>query len=139
MTKFILICCLLFSNFFWGQHKEVKIDFEELGSKVTIIINDHRKRLKAVALHNENSLQKAAQDHSNYLAKTGTLSHVQNESNKKNPIDRVHFYNGKIYNKIGENVLFNTIEPKKYEAQDLDKLAIKFLINGKTHLLIIKT
>jgi len=131
MTKFILICCLLFSNFFWGQHKEVKIDFEELGSKVTILINDHRKRLKAVALHNENSLQKAAQDHSNYLAKTGTLSHVQNESNKKNPIDRVHFYDGKIYNKIGENVLFNIIEPKKYEAQDLDKLAIRIFNQWK--------
>ena len=131
MNRFFLFCSLVFSVVVFSQQNEATIDIEKLNVKVSTLINNHRKTLKLKELQKENSLQKAAEDHSLYLLRIGILSHFQKETEKKNPDDRVRFYNGKNFSTIGENVLFTTIEPKKYSDSDLDKLAIKIFNQWK--------
>jgi uncharacterized protein YkwD len=131
MNRFFLFCSLIFTLGMFSQEKETIIDIEKLNVKVSTLINNHRKTLKLKELHKENSLQKAAEDHSLYLLKIGNLSHFQKETEKKNPSDRVRHYNGKKFSEIGENVLFTSIESKKHSDSDLDKLAIKIFNQWK--------
>mgnify|MGYP006201028591 FL=1 len=122
MSQFFLYISLLFSISVFSQ-QEVEIDFEKLNSKVTVLINNHRKSLKLKDLEKDSFLQKAAEDHSSYLQKLGFLSHEQKDIKKKNPSDRVIFYGGKKFSGIGENILFTSIKQEKYSDKELDKLA----------------
>ena len=122
MSQFFLYISLLFSISVFSQ-QEVEIDFEKLNSKVTVLINNHRKSLKLKELEKDSFLQKAAEDHSSYLQKLGFLSHEQKDIKKKNPSDRVIFYGGKKFSGIGENILFTSIKQEKYSDKELDKLA----------------
>jgi len=122
MSKFFLFVSFLFSISIFSQ-QEVEIDFKKLNSKVTILINNHRKSLKLKVLEKDTFLQKAAEDHSSYLQKLGFLSHEQKDVKKKNPSDRVIFYGGKKFSGFGENILFTSIKREKYSNKDLDKLA----------------
>ena len=122
MSKIFLYLSLLFSITLFSQ-KEISIDFEKLNSKVSILINKHRKSLKLKELTKDTLLQKAAEDHSMYLKKLGFLSHEQKDLIKKNPSDRVFFYGGKKFSGIGENILFTSIKVDDYNDKELDKLA----------------
>jgi uncharacterized protein YkwD len=122
MSKFFLFVSFLFSISIFSQ-QEVGIDFEKLNSKVTVLINNHRKSLKLKELTKDTFLQKAANDHSIYLQKVGLLSHEQKDLKKKNPSDRVKFYGGTKFSGIGENILFTAIKEEKYTDKELDKLA----------------
>ena len=122
MSKFFLFVSFLFSISVFSQ-QEVEIDFEKLNSKVTVLINNHRKSLKLKALEKDTFLQKAAEDHSLYLQKLGFLSHEQKDVKKKKPSDRVIFYGGKKFSGIGENILFTSIKQEKYSDKELDRLA----------------
>ncbi len=122
MSQFFLYISFLFSISIYSQ-QEVEIDFEKLNSKVTFLINNHRKSLKLKELEKDTFLIKAAEDHSLYLQKLGFLSHEQKDIKKKNPSDRVIFYGGKKFSGFGENILFTTIKKEKYSDKELDKLA----------------
>ncbi|UGS21992.1 CAP domain-containing protein [Flavobacterium cyclinae] len=122
MSKFFLFVSFLFSISIFSQ-KEVEIDFKKLNSKVSILINNHRKSLKLKEFDKDTFLLKAAEDHSLYLKKLGFLSHEQKDVKKKNPSDRVNFYGGKKFSGFGENILFTSIKQEKYSDKELDKLA----------------
>ena len=122
MSKFFLFVSFLFSISIFSQ-KEVEIDFKKLNSKVSILINNHRKSLKLKEFDKDTFLLKAAEDHSLYLKKLGFLTHEQKDVKKKNPSDRVNFYGGKKFSGFGENILFTSIKQEKYSDKELDKLA----------------
>lgn len=122
MNKLFTSIVILFSISIFSQQK-IEIDFEKLNSKVTTLINNHRKSLKLKELTKDTFLIKAAEDHSLYLRKMGFLSHEQKDIKKKNPSDRVYFYGGKTFSGIGENILFTPIQQKKYNDSELDELA----------------
>ena len=63
MSKFFLFISFLFSISVFSQ-QEIEMDFEKLNSKVTALINNHRKSLKLKELSKDTFLQKAAEDHS---------------------------------------------------------------------------
>lgn len=122
MSKFFLFVSFLFSISIFSQ-QEVEIDFKKLNSKVSFLINNHRKSLKLKEFEKDTFLLKAAEDHSLYLKKLGFLSHEQKDVKKKNPSDRVIFYGGKKFSGFGENILFTSIKQEKYSDKELDKLA----------------
>ena len=117
-----LFISFLFSISVFSQ-QEIEMDFEKLNSKVTVLINNHRKSLKLKELSKDTFLQKAAEDHSLYLQKLGFLTHEQKDAKKKNPSDRVKFCGGTKFSGIGENILFTAIKEEKYSDKELDKLA----------------
>ncbi|RTL13813.1 MAG: CAP domain-containing protein [Flavobacteriaceae bacterium] len=123
MSKFFLFVSFLFSISVFSQ-QEIEIDFKKLNSKVSALINEHRKSLKLKELTKDKFLQMAAEDHSLYLQNLGFLSHEQKDIKKKNPSDRVQLYGGKNFSGFGENILFTTIKKEKYSDKELDKLAI---------------
>ncbi len=56
MSKFFLFISFLFSISVFSQ-QEIEMDFEKLNSKVTILINNHRKSLKLKELSKDTFLQ----------------------------------------------------------------------------------
>jgi uncharacterized protein YkwD len=123
MQKIIITLLLLISSISFCQ--ETKIDFEELDTKVSDLINNHRNTLRLKSLEKDIFLKKAAEDQSSYIAKTKTLSHEQTTKNKKMPINRVDFYQGQEFILVGENLLYTGIQDKTYSDIDLDVLAAK--------------
>lgn len=135
MQKLILYLFLFFSIISYSQ--ETKIDVEKLNTKVSILINNHRKTLNVKTLEKDEVLKKAAKDHSCYIAKKQSLSHNQINKNKINPKDRVHFYQGTDFVLVGENLLYTSIKNKVYTDEDLDILAVKIFDlwkNSPNHL-----
>lgn len=122
MSKLFFFISFLFSISLFSQ-EEIEIDFEKLNSKVTILINNHRKSLKLKEFEKDTFLLKAAEDHSLYLKKLGFLSHEQKDVKMKNPSDRVSFYGGKKFSGFGENILFTSVKKEKYSDKELNKLA----------------
>lgn len=123
MKNLILYLFLLTNCISYSQ--DSKIDLEVLETKVFSLINDYRVSLHITQLENDIILQKAAKDHSIYIAKKQSLTHEQSNTNKKLPKDRVYFYNGNDFVLVGENLLFTGIKDKIYTETDLDALAHK--------------
>ena len=90
MSKFFLFVSFLFSISIFSQ-QEVEIDFKKLNSKVSFLINNHRKSLKLKEFEKDTFLQKAAEDHSLYLKRIGFLSHEQKDVKKKKFTHRFWF------------------------------------------------
>jgi len=130
MKYYILFLVMFFNLSTFGQEKN-NIKVESLKIKLSKIINDHRKSLKIKELSSDVNLKKAAINQSIYLLKTKKLSHQQIDIKFKNPIDRVEFYAGKTFDLVGENILFTSIEDKKYSDRDLDKLATQLFQQWK--------
>lgn len=130
MSKLFFFISFLFSISIFSQ-EEIEIDFEKLNSKVTILINNHRKSLKLKEFEKDTFLLKAAEDHSLYLKRIGLLSHEQRDIIKKKPRDRVFFYGGKKFDLIGENILFTSIKHENYSEKDLEKLALSIFNQWK--------
>lgn len=119
-----LFCCCL-------NAQETAINFKKLNEKVTEQINKHRKALKLNDLLPDSHLKMAAEDHSTYLLVHKELTHDQDESQKKTPFDRVKFYGNKTFESVGENVLYLSIENKKYDDKTLSELAQKIFLQWK--------
>ena len=132
---FLLTNCITYSQ-------DSKIDLEQLESKVFSLINDYRVSLHVTQLEKDVILQKAAKDHSIYIAKKQSLTHEQSNPNKKLPKDRVYFYKGNDFVLVGENLLFTGIKDKIYTEADLDILANKIFNlwkNSPNHLKIMSS
>ncbi|NHN24863.1 CAP domain-containing protein [Flavobacterium jejuense] len=128
--KYSLIFCLfLFSIRIAAQ--EINIDYNKLGNKVIELINQHRKTLRLQELKKDLILLKAARDHSNYMLENNILSHEQKNTDKKFPKDRIQFYEGKMFDTFGENILFTSIELKKYNEAEINILARKLFLQWK--------
>lgn len=132
---FLLTNCISYSQ-------DRKIDLELLETKVFSLINDYRASLHVTQLENDVILQKAAKDHSIYIAKKQSLTHEQSNPNKRLPKDRVYFYKGTDFVLVGENLLFTGIKDKIYTETDLDVLANKIIElwkNSPNHLKIMSS
>lgn len=128
--KYCLFFCLLLF-LLKSTAQEIKIDYNDLGTKVIEQINLHRKILKLSELQKEDVLFQAAQDHSDYMVKNNILSHEQKNTDKQLPKDRIKFYKGKIFDASGENVLFTSIELKNYTKTEIDLLAKRIFLQWK--------
>lgn len=140
MKNIILYLFLLTNCISYSQDN--KIDVALLETKVFTLINEYRTSLDIEALEKDAILQKAAKDHAIYIAKKQSLTHEQNNSNKKQPKDRVYFYKGNDFVLVGENLLFTGIKDKTYIEEDLDVLANKIFElwkNSPNHLKIMSS
>ncbi|NJM79577.1 MAG: CAP domain-containing protein [Flavobacterium sp.] len=125
---------LIFSLFIFSisiDAQEISIDYNLLGNKVIELINQHRKTLRLQELKKDLVLLKAAKDHSEYMLTNNVLTHEQNNVSKKFPKNRILFYDGKMFDTFGENVLFTAIELKKYNSTEIDILAKKLFLQWK--------
>lgn len=139
--KNLILYLFLLTNFL-SYSQDSKIDLERLESNVFSLINDYRASLYVTQLEKNVILQKAAKDHSSYIAKKQSLTHEQSNPNKKLPKDRVYFYKGNDFVLVGENLLFTGIKDKIYMETDLDVLANKILElwkNSPNHLKIMSS
>lgn len=78
-------------------------DFDELNKYMLEEVNKLRKRNRVDTLVHDSSLDKASQDHADYMAKERVLSHAQKSKLKNKPYDRVVYYGG-THSKVGENI-----------------------------------
>ncbi|WP_130735857.1 CAP domain-containing protein [Flavobacterium sp. J27] len=111
--------------------QELTIDYNKLSEKVIALINEHRNQLQLSELKKDVILFKAAKDHSLYMLDQKVLSHEQNNKIKQFPKDRILFYKGNIFHSFGENILFTTVEPKKYNTTETEALAKKLFLQWK--------
>ncbi|MCO6163746.1 CAP domain-containing protein [Flavobacterium sp. NRK F7] len=116
---------------FQTNAQELTIDYNRLNEKVIALINEHRNQLQLSELKKDAILFKAAKDQSLYMLENKILTHEQNNKNKQFPKDRVLFYEGNMFQFFGENVLFTTVEPKKYSTSETDALAKKLFLQWK--------
>lgn len=130
MKPITFIIFFITFTFSFAQEKN-NIQLESLKNKLTNIINNHRKSLNLQVLSKDINIQKAAENHSNYLLIKRKLTHEQEDIKLKTPMDRVEFYAGKKFSLVGENVLSKSIENKKYSDNDLDKLATQLFQQWK--------
>ena len=74
-------------------------------------VNKLRVRNRVDTLVTDPSLDKASQDHCDYMAKENVLSHAQKSKYKNSPFDRVKFYGGS-HSKVGENIQLLPLQQK---------------------------
>ena len=124
MKKHIQIAFLLILSFTilsFNKIKSTEIDLNNFDSDLLEIlilekVNKLRENKRLVLLEKDYILKKAAKDQCNYLNKKKKLTHRQVKYNKKSPLKRVKFYNGKFSN-VGENIaytyLFSSVKGAK--------------------------
>lgn len=128
--KYYLFLCL-FLHSFSNSAQEITLDYNQLGTKVIELINQHRKTLRLQELKKDLVLLKAAKDHSTYMLENNILSHEQKNIAKKFPKDRILFYEGKMFDTFGENILYTTIPFKKYTEAEINVLSRKIFLQWK--------
>ena len=98
----------LFIVFFFSiqVHSQLSLkDKKIIADLLTQKINTLRKSKGKQPLERQIDLAKAAQVHSDYMAKYDRLKHKQRGTNLINPLDRVKVYNNSFSN-VGENILY---------------------------------
>jgi uncharacterized protein YkwD len=99
------------------------IDHSILNKHIIKEVNTLRKSKRLQALSNDTRLFKAAEDHACYLTKKKSLLHTQHKKNKKNPWDRLSFYEVQ-FNSCGENLQY--IQPMYPFQLKKEKQATEF-------------
>ena len=109
-----------------------KFDTKKLEQLILENINKTRDSLQVKALVSKSkSLKKAADNHAEYLAKTGKLSHGQTDKKYKDHNTRIAAFGGK-YMMTAENVAF--IEPSSKDNFTEESLAKQFVNNWNKSL-----
>ena len=116
---------VLFFNLTVLSAQDLQLNYSDLEDGVLRLINEHRTTKKLTPLEKDVVLQKAAQDQSNYMLSIKKLAHEQNTVAKKYPKNRIKFHGGTDFHTYGENVLYLTVAPKKYNKEDIAILAKK--------------
>ena len=134
MKRFILLLILSFPIFAFSQLTEKETEFLriELAQKV----NHLRASKKLKPLIFNDTLRKAAQFHSEYMAQKGILSHNEKQSKFSNPQKRVSAFGGTDFDIIGENALFSTSQTVPMTTETLSLLAeemFQIWKNSKPH------
>ena len=99
------------------------IDHSILNKHIIKEVNALLKSKRLQALSNDTRLIKAAEDHACYLTKKKSLLHTQHKKNKKNPWDRLSFYEVQ-FNSCGENLQY--IQPMYPFQLKKEKQATEF-------------
>lgn len=122
----------LFLAFFiiFKSNAQYTVDLKLLEKKLIDEINNHRVSLNLKSLEQENTLTLAAEDHNFFLLANKTLTHFQPIKEKKTPFDRVKYYGGKIWMRVGENILSRSLN-KNYKENELSFLAKDLFLQWK--------
>ncbi|MDX1445754.1 CAP domain-containing protein [Lishizhenia sp.] len=117
---------LLVSVFCLSASSTVKftaINRDELRHEITLLVNELRKKKNRSQLRYNDTLKKAAQHHSDYVAKRDKLTHYEGYYKYRSPKDRVKAYGGTNFGTVGENVLFTTLDYTTYDPAKIKALA----------------
>lgn len=106
MKKRLSLLLLFFSTITYSQ------DYSEIHQLLFEKINELRVSQGLLKLESNDTLQKAAEFHSKYMATRHVLSHNESSSKTSTPRKRVDKFSGKNFDLVGENVLFISIEEK---------------------------
>lgn len=115
------------------------IDVKIIDSKLFDKINAIRVQNKFETLKRDKDLDKAAENHAEYIASKEVLDHVQKENPKtKELVDRVKIFSNNKYSMVAENLLFTSI-PKNTIDYDVFVDKMKTLwVKSPNHLKNIK-
>lgn len=80
-------------------------DLVKLDNLTFEAVNELRKEVNLPELVYDEVLHWAAKDHADYLIQKKELSHYQDASKKKTPLDRVRIHGGLVYRIVGENIV----------------------------------
>lgn len=116
----IFSCCLLYSG---ESLTFTELNEESLRLEITNLVNEIRSSKKLEKLSFNDTLRKAAQHHSDYIAKYDKLTHYERGSKYRTPKDRVKSYGGSVFGTVGENVLFTTLNHSSYTQKEIKLLA----------------
>ncbi len=108
-------------------------DVELFNKYVLNEVNKLRIRNKVDTLVVDRSLDKAAQDHADYMAENNVLSHAQKSKLKNAPMDRVKYYDG-AHSAVGENIQLVPLNYKIEKSKNrltYEKLAKELVANWK--------
>lgn len=108
-------------------------DEEQFNKYVLEEVNKLRKRNRVDSLIHDPSLDEAANDHAEYMAKNNVLSHQQKNRLKQTPMDRVRFYKGS-HEKVAENIQLFQLEREIEKSRGrltYQKLAREIVDNWK--------
>lgn len=104
----IFTCCILYTFTSQAQTASSKLEIGSLSESLleALIlekVNAHRQEKKLPTLQNQESLAKAAANHSSYQGSVKKLTHEQNNASLRTPSLRVAKFGGN-FNLVGENV-----------------------------------
>lgn len=110
--KVLYITLFICSSFqIWAQDKIDPTKFNEdlLKNLINQEVNNLRTRKRLDSLTMDPSLDKASQDHAQYMGENKVLTHVQKKKYKRTPFDRVVYFGG-THDKVAENVQMQPIK-----------------------------
>lgn len=121
---FLLIPLISFSQL-------TQSETEKLRQELSTRINNLRlsKGLKPLIFND--TLKKAAEFHSAYMAENDVLTHDEKPSKYATPEKRVHAFEGKYFEHVGENVLFSTVQSFPLKKKDISALADEMFTSWK--------
>ena len=106
LKQFYTILFLFFSFNLLAQQKIDDVDYKYDNDFLEQLIQEHidifRKQKNVSQLKKDDALYAAANDHSQYILKSGRFTHNQPSAKKKTPFDRVLFYDG-MHGEVREN------------------------------------
>jgi uncharacterized protein YkwD len=99
-------------------------------------INELRVKKRVSPLIADSILQKAAKFHSDYMIKSGKLTHIESSLKAKTPDKRVRMFDGNEFVYIGENVLCSRPQETQFTKTQLETLSIEMFeswVESKGH------
>ncbi|UKN01258.1 CAP domain-containing protein [Paracrocinitomix mangrovi] len=106
LRKLLFISLLFIAQFSRAQEELVELkNFDhDLFQKYMIIeVNKLRERERVGMVERDTSLDRAAQDHVDYMVENNVLSHKQKDKEKLTPFDRIKYYGGS-HSSVAENI-----------------------------------
>jgi uncharacterized protein YkwD len=134
-----LFTCFFFFNLFnqsLPKLQPTELDQRLINKLFTQHLNHLRDSLHLTKLKGNSILDSAAKDQSAFMAKKKILTHDQPTAIKKEPFNRVEYYNGS-FNLVGENVLMLplnipfTIKSKQFVILNYEELAYCMFLTWK--------
>ena len=123
--------------FFLGFQQNV--DIEKINTQLFDKINGVRIENKCLVLTRDENLDKAATNQAEYIARKDVLEHVQNGNSKtKGLLDRVRLFSKKEYSKVGENILFASIQKETNDSEILAEKMKSLWVKSPSHFKNIK-